>query len=70
MIGLGQFVMYENIIYPNISRWYLAEIPLPTRINFKAMMDYQVWDETTHPSPNFNGDAVEVWEWISNFVSH
>ena len=24
----------------------------------------------THPFPNFNGAAVEVWEWISNFISH
>ena len=28
----------------------------------------EVWDEITHPFPNFNGCAVEVWEWISNFI--
>ena len=24
----------------------------------------------TYPFPNFNGEAVEVWEWISNFIPH
>ena len=27
----------------------------------------KVWDEI--PFPNFRGAAIEVWEWISNFVS-
>ena len=29
---------------------------------------YEVWDEITYPSSNFNGATVEVWEWISNFI--
>ena len=35
------------------------------------MSDYihfKVWDEITFPFPNFNGCAVEVWEWISNIT--
>ena len=28
------------------------------------------WEQITYPFPNFNGCAVEVWELISNFVSH
>ena len=31
---------------------------------------YNAWDEITYPSPDFNGGTVEVWEWISNFISH
>ena len=31
---------------------------------------YNVWDEITDPSPNFNSAPVEVWEWISNFILH
>ena len=31
---------------------------------------YKVWDEITCPFPNFNGGAVEAWEWISNFIPH
>ena len=31
---------------------------------------YKVWDGITYPCPNFNGATVEVWEWISNFISH
>ena len=33
-------------------------------------MSNKVWDEITYPVPNFNGATVEVWEWISNFISH
>ena len=29
-----------------------------------------MWDEITYPFPNFNSAAVEVWEWISNFIPH
>ena len=28
------------------------------------------WDEITYPFPNFNGAAVELWEWISKFILH
>ena len=27
-------------------------------------------DEIIYPLPNFNGATVQVWEWISNFMSH
>ena len=26
--------------------------------------------EMTYPFPNFSGEAVEVWEWISHFIPH
>ena len=31
-------------------------------------MPSKVWDEITYTFPNFNGSAVEMWEWISNFI--
>ena len=31
---------------------------------------YKMWDEITHTFPNFNGCAIDVWEWISNFIPH
>ena len=31
---------------------------------------YEISDQIIYPFPNFNGAAVEVWEWMSNFVSH
>ena len=34
---------------------------------------YKVWDEIINPFPTdsfFNGAAVEVWEWLSNFIQH
>ena len=27
-------------------------------------------DQITHPFPNFNGAAVEVWEWINRIIPH
>ena len=30
----------------------------------------KVWDEINHQFPNFNGATIEVWDWISNFISH
>ena len=29
---------------------------------------YKLWDELTYLFPNFNGFAVEVWEWINHFI--
>ena len=31
---------------------------------------YKVWNKITCLFPNFNGAAVEVCEWRSNFISH
>ena len=30
----------------------------------------KVWDEIAYPFPNFIGCTVEVWGWISNFITH
>ena len=48
---------------------------LQTWINFIPTwisndMPSKVWDESIYPFPNFNGTAIEVWEWISNFIPH
>ena len=29
-----------------------------------------MWDEITHPFPNFKSGTVEVWERTSNFIQH
>ena len=31
---------------------------------------YKVWDEITSPFQNFSGEAIDVWEWGSNFFPH
>ena len=33
-------------------------------------MPRKAWDEITYPFPNFNVAAVDVCEWISNFIPH
>ena len=33
-------------------------------------MPSKMWDGITYPLPNFNGSTVEVWKWISHFISH
>ena len=30
---------------------------------------FKMCDENTYPSPNCNGAAVEVWEWVSDFIT-
>ena len=29
---------------------------------------YKMCGEIAYPFPNFNGETVEVWEWISSFI--
>ena len=48
------------------SFYFQDIISLPTGISNR--IHYKVWDEITYTFPNFNGTAVEVWEWVSNFV--
>ena len=52
---------------PVISRWR------PTWFNFNPNTDknfthYKKWNETTYLLPNFNGAAVEFWQWMNNFI--
>ena len=54
-----------------VCLWYIfgtwANLILAWSSNY---IHYKVWHEISYPFPNFNGAAVEVWEWISNFISH
>ena len=56
-----------NIIYLLTGPFYkhgLTSIPVWIR-NYKSS---KVWDEITYPFPN--GETVEVWERLSNFIPH
>ena len=35
-----------------------------------SYIHYQVWDGITYPLSNFNVAAVEVWEWLSNYITY
>ena len=41
---------------------------IPVWIN--NLMPIEMRYESTYPFLNFNGTSIEVWEWISNFLSH
>ena len=41
-----------------------------TNFNPSNYIHCKVWDEIIYPFPNLNGYTVEVWEWISNFISY
>ena len=43
-------------------------ISVPTWIN--NHIHYKVLYEIKQPFPNFNGAAIEVWEWISDYILH
>ena len=31
---------------------------------------FNVWDEIIYQFSNFNGTAVQVWEWLSNLITY
>ena len=51
------------LIFPNLRHtWCLTG-------KNKITKYYEVWDEIINPFPNFNDATVDVWQWISNFIS-
>ena len=58
----------------SLARRMLQEPFSLTWVTFNPSIDKfrhipgKVWDENTYPFPNFNGAAVGVWEWMSNFT--
>ena len=74
---LWLYHLHNVIINPKIwiNRWHrsapkllLLKWIIPAWISNHIC--HNVWDEITYPFPNFNSVAVEVWEWIGNFMSH
>ena len=53
------FCIFALVIFTFVSKFY----------NFKSQPRVVICLEVTYPFPNFNGNTVEVWEWISNFIS-
>ena len=46
------------------SRWPLTPAWISNNIH------YNVWNEITYPFPNFKCATVEVWKWMSKFITH
>ena len=53
--GLGSLLRHGLILIPT---WISNHMP------------DEIWDAITYPFPNLNGAAVDVLEWISNFIPH
>ena len=49
----------------DIFKWNLSK-----NISRPNCIHYKVWKKITYPFSNFNGTAVEVWEWMNNFILH
>ena len=49
-----------------LTNMVLTLIPISISYN----INQKVWDEITYPFPNLNVAILEVWEWISNFITH
>ena len=70
--------MAEQNLNKGTKRLQLASLCLLTWINLiliwisniSSHMLNKVWDKITYPFQNFNGTAVEVWDWTSNFAPH
>ena len=49
--------------------FYIHDLTLiPTWID--NYIGYNVWYETTYQFLNSNGETIDVWEWICNFIPH
>ena len=65
-------IMYINVLFAlflNIRGpfyWHRLTLIIAWISN---QMPSKAWDEITYPFSNFNDATIEVWEWISNFMS-
>ena len=50
----GSFYLHGLTLFPALIAYHI-----PTKI----------WDGITYPFPNFNSCTIDVWEWISDFVT-
>ena len=61
---IARSIILNIIIWGRCKKHGLTLIPVLITNN----MPSKVRDENTHPFPNFNGAAVEVWRWLCNFI--
>ena len=59
----------------HLTKNEIATLGLQAWINFNQAwisnyIHYKMWDEIIYPFSNFTSCTVEVWEWISNLISH
>ena len=62
LLRITRILEHQDPFYLNGSTLSLAWISN----NIHNM--YKVWDEITYPFTNYNSSAIEVWEWIGNFI--
>ena len=61
-------------MFPKCSKHHGLNLAMWFNFNPNTWMSnyiyYKVWHKIIYQFPNFNGEAVEVWEWINNFIAH
>ena len=65
MINYMTICMFNYKSMIPVAPFYWHGIPLISNYFY-----HKVWDEITYHFLNFNGCTVEVYEWVSNFISH
>ena len=54
--------------YSRVPLYWHGLTLIPAWVSY--YIHYQVYDEIIYTFPNFIGTAIEVWEWIINFIPH
>ena len=70
--SLDRLIMWPFITTEDHNKYWLPTMMTLQNILCAAMTmnEFLVWDEIAYPVPNFNGWTIEVWEWISNSITH
>ena len=68
-----EFTVWPHKCLNHLKQWITSIMGhgltlIPTRIS--NHMSNKVLGEITYPFPNSSGATVEIWEWISNFITH
>ena len=64
--GNVYFICTGSMTNRSSFNWHKLTL-IPARMSNRSIL---TCDEITYPCPNFNGPAIEVWEWISYFIPH
>ena len=62
------FIVCHKTHWSDTDLYILSVVLIPEWV--RKQIPIKMWDDISSLFPNFNVCAVEVWEWISNFIPH